>query len=84
MAENGSGEKAEAKVVHRFKAAPERVYDAWPSPETVRIWLKAALKQSGLEGDLKTIDRKWAEYVPRTQRGWTRMLEAVGELLART
>jgi uncharacterized protein YndB with AHSA1/START domain len=156
MAANPGTGRVEAKVVHRFKAAPERVYDAWLRPETVRIWLQAALRQGGLSGDLRTIeidprvggrfvfsdmrdagearhwgtylvldrpreivftwitdkseeanpskvtltiekdgegsivtlthemDRKWTEYVSRTERGWARMLDAIGELLAQS
>ena len=29
----------EATVSHRFSASPERVFDAWLSPETVRQWM---------------------------------------------
>jgi len=56
MAANAPAEKAEAKVVHRFKASAERVYESWLDPDTVRVWLRAALKASGLSGDLRTIE----------------------------
>ncbi|WP_240231145.1 SRPBCC family protein [Devosia lacusdianchii] len=42
----------EAKVTHRFKASPERVYDAFLDPDTVRQWQVAWLQQSGLKGEI--------------------------------
>jgi uncharacterized protein YndB with AHSA1/START domain len=48
--------KVEAKVVHRFKATAERVYDAWLDPAQVRAWMAAALKTMGLAGDIQHIE----------------------------
>ncbi len=45
-------DKIEAKVTHRFKASPERVYDAYLDPQRVRLWQQAWLQQSGLKGEL--------------------------------
>ena len=45
-------QRFEAKVTHRFKASPERVYDAWLDPGKVRLWMTAALIQGGLPGDM--------------------------------
>lgn len=42
----------EAKVTHQSPATPEQVYDAWLEPAKVRVWMAAALKQSGLEGEM--------------------------------
>ncbi|MPZ39581.1 MAG: SRPBCC domain-containing protein [Rhizobiales bacterium] len=47
---------ATAKVSHRFSAAPERVYDAWLDPSKLRIWMKAALMEMGLSGDIRRIE----------------------------
>jgi uncharacterized protein YndB with AHSA1/START domain len=48
--------RIEAKVTHRFKAAAERVYDAWLDPAKVRLWLKSALTAAGLPGDIQRIE----------------------------
>jgi uncharacterized protein YndB with AHSA1/START domain len=48
--------RIEARVTHRFKAAAERVYDAWLNPEQVRAWVAAALKCLGLAGDVCRIE----------------------------
>ena len=48
--------KIEAKVTHRFKASAERVYDAWLDPEKTRRWMKSALIELGLEGDMKRVE----------------------------
>jgi len=48
--------KIEAKVTHRFKAAAERVYDAWLDPKQVRLWMAAALKSMGLAGDVQRVE----------------------------
>lgn len=50
------GSKIEARVTHRFKATPERVYDAWLDPDQVRIWMAAALKSFGLSGEIQRIE----------------------------
>jgi uncharacterized protein YndB with AHSA1/START domain len=153
MPANPAAGKVEAKVVHRLKAAPERVYDAWLDPDKVRIWLRAALIASGLSGEIKRIEidprvggkfffsdmrdagearhwgtylvlerprkivftwitdgseeadpskvtlsieregdgstvtltqemaAEWADYVSRTERGWSRMLKALEEMV---
>jgi uncharacterized protein YndB with AHSA1/START domain len=48
--------KVEAKVVHRFKASAEQVYDAWLDPMKVHVWMAAALKSMGLPGDIQRIE----------------------------
>jgi uncharacterized protein YndB with AHSA1/START domain len=48
--------KIEARVTHHFKAAPERVFDAWLNPAQVRIWMASALKTFGLAGDIQRIE----------------------------
>jgi uncharacterized protein YndB with AHSA1/START domain len=47
---------AQAKVTHRFTASPERVYDAWLDPAKLRVWMKAALMEMGLAGDIRRIE----------------------------
>lgn len=42
----------EAKVTHRFKASPERVYDALLDPQKVRLWQQAWGRQAGLSGEM--------------------------------
>lgn len=42
----------EAKVTHRFKASPERVYDAFLDPAMVRLWQQAWGEQSGSGGEM--------------------------------
>jgi uncharacterized protein YndB with AHSA1/START domain len=32
-------ELVEARVTYKFRASPERVFDAWLDPETARIWM---------------------------------------------
>ncbi len=48
--------KIEARVSHRFNASAERVFDAWLTPELVRVWMAAALRSFGLAGDIKRIE----------------------------
>jgi len=48
--------KIEARVSHRFEAIPEQVYDTWLDPRQVRLWMAAALKSSGLSGDIARIE----------------------------
>jgi uncharacterized protein YndB with AHSA1/START domain len=45
-------DKIEAKVTHRFRASPERVFDAFVDPERARHWQAAWLKRSGQAGRL--------------------------------
>ena len=145
----------QAKVTHRFSASPEKVFDAWLDPQSVRRWMKAALVGMGLAGDIRQVrvearkggkfffsdmrdevearhwgtyleldrprkivftwitdeseeanpstvtltlepdgkgclativhemDAAWADYVPRVEKGWGAMLQAVGALLER-
>jgi uncharacterized protein YndB with AHSA1/START domain len=47
---------AQAKVTHRFTASPERVYDAWLDPAKLHVWMKAALMEMGLAGDIRRIE----------------------------
>ncbi|MCZ6617240.1 MAG: SRPBCC domain-containing protein [Gammaproteobacteria bacterium] len=49
-------EKIKVKVSHRFKASPERVYDAWLDPEKVRLWLRVSLQNMGLSGDIGQVE----------------------------
>lgn len=44
--------KIEAKVTHRFKASPERVYDAFIDPEMVRAWQEEWLRQVDLQAEI--------------------------------
>jgi uncharacterized protein YndB with AHSA1/START domain len=146
--------RIEARASHHFKAAAERVYDAWLDPEKARVWMSASLKSLGLAGEIRRIeidarvggkfffsdmrdgtearhwgsyleldpprkivftwivdeseeadpsivtitiqsdpegctativhemDAQWAEYLSRTESGWTRMLQAVDRFLA--
>jgi uncharacterized protein YndB with AHSA1/START domain len=48
--------KVAARVMHHFDAAAERVYDAWLDPEKIRVWMKAALIEMGLPGELGRIE----------------------------
>ena len=43
-------------VSHRFKASAEPVYDAWLDPEKARIWMRTALQNMGLSGDIGQIE----------------------------
>jgi uncharacterized protein YndB with AHSA1/START domain len=144
----------EARTTHRMHASPERVYEAWLDPQKVRVWMRSALMQMGLPGDVRRVeidprvggrftfsdvraggealhwgtyleidrprrlvftwftsvedeeegtsrvtltlepegggciativhqmDAKWAEYVGRTEQGWSRMLDQVDRLV---
>jgi uncharacterized protein YndB with AHSA1/START domain len=46
----------EARVTHRFKAAAERVYDAWLNPDQVRAWMAATTRSLGLAGDIRRVE----------------------------
>jgi uncharacterized protein YndB with AHSA1/START domain len=146
-------QRIQARAIHRFDAAPERVFDAWLDPAKVRVWMAAALREMGLAGDVREVsidprlggsfrfcdmrsgaearhwgtyleldrprrlvftwivdeseeaepskvvltidpdgagciarivhefDAAWAEYLARTEQGWTRMLRAIDGLL---
>jgi len=74
----------EARVTHRFKASPERVFDAWIRPDSARRWLKAALMEMGLAGDIRRVEvdpRVGGAFFFSDQRGdeearhWGRYLE---------
>ena len=74
----------QARVSHRFKASAERVFDAWVRPDSVRRWLKAALKEMGLAGDIRRVEidaRVGGGFLFSDQRGaeeashWGRYLE---------
>lgn len=43
-------DRIEAKVTHRFRVSPERVFDVFVDPELARRWQVAWLKRSGLAG----------------------------------
>jgi uncharacterized protein YndB with AHSA1/START domain len=48
--------KVAARVMHHLDASAERVYDAWLDPEKIRVWMKAALMEMGLSGELGRIE----------------------------
>lgn len=50
------GSRVNARVSHHFTAAAPRVYDAWLDPTSVRQWMSAALKSSGLSGEIVQIE----------------------------
>jgi uncharacterized protein YndB with AHSA1/START domain len=62
-----------ARASHHFKVAADRVYDAWLDPEKVRVWMTASL--------MHEMDAQWADYVSRTESGWTRILDAIDRFL---
>jgi len=43
------------RVTRRFEAAPERVFDAWLEPETVRAWL-TAVQGKATPGELVRVE----------------------------
>lgn len=45
-------DRIEAKVTHRFRCSPERVFDAFLDPVLARRWQAAWLKRSGQVGQL--------------------------------
>lgn len=45
-----------ARVDRHLAALPERVFDAWLSPESVRSWMAAALRSQGLSGDIRRVE----------------------------
>jgi uncharacterized protein YndB with AHSA1/START domain len=77
-------EKIYARVTHRFRAPAERVYDAWLQPEMVRRWMGAALREMGLDGDIREVRidaQVGGEFLFHDRRGavearhWGRYLE---------
>ena len=48
--------RIEARASHHFKAAAERVYDAWLDPGKARVWMAASLQSWGLAGDIGRIE----------------------------
>lgn len=48
--------KTEARVVHRFAASADRVFDAWLEPKLVETWMRMALQKLGLSGDIRRIE----------------------------
>lgn len=48
-------DKIEATVTHRFRASPERVYDAFVDPALARRWQAAWLRRSGESGNLTEV-----------------------------
>ena len=51
-----TSETVKAKASHRFAATPERVYDAWLDPAKLRVWMKAALQEMGIAGDIRRLE----------------------------
>lgn len=51
-----TGKTVTARVTHRFTAAPERVFDAWLDPEKIRAWMRMALQDFGLSGDIRRVE----------------------------
>ena len=49
-------ETVEARVEHAFRASPERVFDAWLEPDLVTKWMRAALRQLDLSGDVRRVE----------------------------
>ena len=50
------GKLVEAKVVHKFKASPEQVFDAWLEESLVITWMSATLKSLNLSGDIRRVE----------------------------
>ena len=48
-------EKIEAKVTHRFRASPERVFDAFLDPVLARRWQAAWLRRNGESGNMTEV-----------------------------
>ncbi|WP_274423754.1 SRPBCC family protein [Chelativorans sp. YIM 93263] len=61
-----TGKTITARVTHRFTASPERVFDAWLDPEKIRVWMRMALQDFGLPGDIRRV-----EVDPRVGGGFT-------------
>jgi len=49
-------ETIEAKVTHRFRASPERVFDAFVDPALARRWQAAWLRRNGESGNLTDVE----------------------------
>ena len=52
---SGAVSNVTARVRRRFRASPERVFDAWLEPRQVRLWLGEAARREGL-GELATVE----------------------------
>lgn len=48
-------ERVHARTAHHFTSDPARVFDAWLDPGLVRVWLRAALLELGVPGDITTV-----------------------------
>jgi len=48
-------EKIEAKVTHRFRASPERVFDVFLDPVLARRWQAAWLRRNGESGNMTEV-----------------------------
>ena len=46
----------EAKVTHRFRASPERVFDAFVDPVLARRWQAAWLRRNGESGNMTEVE----------------------------
>jgi uncharacterized protein YndB with AHSA1/START domain len=49
-------QKAVARVSRQYRAAPERVFDAWLDPEKVKLWWRASAVAAG-RGTRETLER---------------------------
>lgn len=48
-------DRIDAIVEQDFPFSAERVFDCWLRPESIRLWMSAALQSMGLPGDLGSI-----------------------------
>lgn len=49
-------DRVQAEVEHRFASCADDVFDAWLQPETVRLWMEAALKSMHLPGEVCRVE----------------------------
>ncbi len=49
-------DRLEAVVEQQYAFSAERVFDCWLRPESISLWMRAALQTMGLPGDVCTIE----------------------------